>query len=172
LLFRLGLALAIGACVIVLAWSEASIDSVAGSVSFGGLFGGFVGVLLGSFVWSVILRAGAAWVERIDVKFSDAYATMLLCGIVGVILGVVVIPVVSAALWPDSEMAVQVAYLSALPLLFLIDAGIIAARHAIRFGRAILVCLVMLAVSAALALTVAGIAYLMRWGYQRMGVLP
>ena len=166
------MALAIAASVIVLAWSEAPIGSMAGSVSPGGLFGGLFGVFIGSFVWAVILRAGAEWVEHKDVKYADAYATMLLFGIASLILGVALLPTVVAWLPVDTEFDPRIAYLSTVPLAFLILAGLVSLRHQIPFRRAILVCLVMLALGVALALTVAAIAYLIRLGYRRIGVIP
>ncbi|MGO9467479.1 MAG: hypothetical protein ACLQIB_40935 [Isosphaeraceae bacterium] len=174
-LLRLGLALAIAASVIVLAWSEIPIGGMAGAaLDRTGplvLIGGLVGVLIASLVGAVILRAGAAWVEQKDVKYSDAYVTMLLCGIATLMLRVVLRPAVGATFHVDMEVASRVAIVPTILLAFLIQAGLIGARHEIRFRRACLVCLVMLVLSAALALTIAGVAYLIRWGYRRLGVL-
>jgi len=69
MLFRLGLALAIAASVIVLAWSEIPIGGMAGAaLDTSGpsvLIGGLVGTLIASLIGAVILRAGAAWVEQL-----------------------------------------------------------------------------------------------------------
>jgi hypothetical protein len=170
-LFRFGFAVAIAASVIVLAWSGAPLGEMAAAVSIWTVFGGLVSILLGSLIAAVILRAGAAWVQRKDIPYGEAYGTMVLCGIAGLIVGVVLIPAVVAVLPLDWEFAARVVPLCAYPLAFFIDAGIIGARHEIPFRRAILVCLVMLAVAAALVLIVAGVAYLIRWGYRRAGVV-
>jgi len=174
-LARLGLALAIAASVIVLAWSEIPVGGMAGA-ALGAqhpwvLFGGLVGMLITSLIGAVILRAGAAWVEQKDVKYADAYVTMLLGGIATLILGVALRPAVGAALHLDLETASRVAFLPTFLLAFLIQAGLIRARLGISFRRACLVCVVMLAVAAALALSVAVLAFLITWGYRRVGVL-
>jgi hypothetical protein len=171
-LFRFGFVVAIAASVIVLAWSEAPLDEMAAAVSIWAVSWGLGSVLVGSLIGAVILRAGAAWVARKDVPYGEAYGTMVLCGIAGLILGVVLIPAIVAVLPLDWEVDPRIGSLSAFPLAFLIDAGIIGVRHEIPFRRAILVCLVMLVIAVALALIVAGIAYLIRWGYRRTGVVP
>ncbi len=128
-------------------------------------------MLIASSVGAVILRAGAAWVERKDVKYGAAYVTMLLCGIATLILRLLLRPAVGAAFHLDPEIAARVAIAPIVLLAFLIQAGFICARHEIRFRRACLVCLVMLVLSVALALTVAVLAYLIRWAYRRAGVI-
>jgi hypothetical protein len=166
-LFRLGVALAIAGSFIALAWTEAPIGSWAASAPIWGL----LGILTASLIGAVILRAAAAWVERKDVKFADAYATMLLCGIATLILRAALGLSLGGALRLDSEIALRVASVPTSPLSFLIHAGLIGLRHDIRFRRACLVCLVMLAVSAAMALSVAVVAYLIERAYRRAGVL-
>jgi hypothetical protein len=166
-LFRLGLALAIAASLIVLAWLEMSNQHRVGWATVEGL----VGIVIGSFIGAVILRAGAAWVERKDVKYADAYATILLGGIATLILVVALRPRFDAALHWDSEMASRVTVVAVFLLTFPLYAGLIGGRHGISFRRACLVYVVMLAVSVVLVLSVVGLAFLIMWAYRRAGVL-
>jgi hypothetical protein len=126
-LFRLGLVLAIAASIIVLAWFELPVGSMAASVPIWGV----VGVMIGSLIGAVILRAGAAWVERKDVRYADAYATMLLCGLASLVLSVVVRSTIGAAAQLDigavlllhPEIASGVHSVAAFVVAFLIHAG-------------------------------------------------
>jgi len=166
-LFRLSLTLAIAASLIVLAWSAIPAEGMTRWAPIVGL----IGTLILSFISAVILRAGAEWVERIDVRYTDAYATMLLCGIATLVLGVALREALGTALELDSEQALRFALVLTTLLAFPIHSGIIGARLGIPFRRACLVFLVMLLVSAALALCVTALAYLIIWGYRRAGVL-
>jgi hypothetical protein len=97
---------------------------------------------------------------------------MLLFGIASLIWGVILLPPVVSLLPVGPEFDSRIAYFSMVPLAFLILAGLVGVRHQIPFLRAIFVCLVMLALAVTLALVVAALAYLIRLGYRRVGMIP
>jgi hypothetical protein len=124
------------------------------------LLGGYFVILpIALLAVAVLLRAGSKWVAGLDVPFGSAYVTALLCGLAN--LGVIKLleHMVGLALSApsDSELTRTVANAVSIPVGLLVQAGIISARQRVRFGRAILISLVMLLIAAVIAAVVAAV---------------
>lgn len=120
---------------------------------FGMLVAMVLAAAVGSLISAIVLRLAVRWVEKREIDYGTAYVTMLIGSLIQVGLGFVVGLVVGGA--TKSQDAVNVASLVMYPVGFLIQSGIISSRIDLRFGRACLVSLAMMAIGIAIALAVA-----------------
>jgi hypothetical protein len=117
------------------------------------IIGQLIGVVIGSLIAAIVLRAAAKWVQKMEVPYGQAYVTVLLANLINVVLGSILGYAVGSA--TQSMEAVNVASLLMLPVGFLILSGFISSRLQIAFGRACLVSLAMAAIGIGIALIVA-----------------
>ena len=97
------------------------------------------GVVLGSFIWSVILQLAVRWIQKLKVKYWDAYMTVLLPAILNYVLSFIIFGTIVAG----ARSVVVTIIVAILMLLgfFFIQVGFVSYRIKIPFGRACLVTL-------------------------------
>lgn len=110
-----------------------------------------IGLAIGCLIGAVFLRAAAKWVESLDVPFGEAYATVFISWLIGMGVGFLLQLIVVAM------PAVQ--FLS-FPIGLLVQAGVFSWRLSVTFGKALLISLVMVALS----IVVFGIAAFIAFG--------
>jgi hypothetical protein len=104
----------------------------------------------GSLIGAVFLRAAAKWVESWDVPFGEAYATVFISWGIGMGVG---------CLLQLTVVAMPSVQFLSCPIGLLIQAGVICWRLSVTFGKALLISLVMLALSIAVLGITAFIAF-------------
>jgi len=119
----------------------------------GALIVKFIGLVIGSLISAVILRAAAKWVEDLEIPYGEAYVTMLLSGVVNLIMGALV--GFAVGFGTGSINAVQAAALLLVPVGFLIQSGFISSRHEVSFGSGFLISLLMIGIGLAIGLIIA-----------------
>ncbi len=124
----------------------------------GELIGGqFLGILIGSLIGAVILRAAAKWIIKEDITFGDAYITVFLSAVINLVIGFIIGFAVGSA--TQSPEAVNVATYVSIPIGFLIQSWIISSRLHTSFGTACLISLTMFGIMIGIGLIVGGIVF-------------
>jgi hypothetical protein len=111
--------------------------------AIGNLVSSVFGVVLGSFIWAVILQFAVRLVQKYKVKYWDAYMTVLLPAILNYVLTFILFGAIAAgtrSLVMDPIILVLI-LLSMLSAYFFIQVGFVSYRIKIPFGRACLVTL-------------------------------
>ena len=97
-----------------------------------------IALLIGCLIGAVFLRAAAQWVESLDVRFGEAFTIVFISSLIGIVVGVL-LKLIAVAM-----PAVQ--FLS-FPIDLIVQAGVICRRLSVTFGKALLISLVMWALS-------------------------
>jgi len=111
---------------------------------------GGIALAIGSFIGAVFLRAAAQWVESLDVPFGEAYATVFISGLIGMEAGF---------LLRNIAVAMPAVQFLSFPIGLLVQAIVICWRLSVTFGKALLISLVMFALSIAVFGITAFIAF-------------
>ncbi|MHC4259652.1 MAG: hypothetical protein ACYSTF_04475 [Planctomycetota bacterium] len=115
-----------------------------------GIVYALIALAIGCLIGAVFLRAAVKWVESWDVPFGEAYAIVFMSW--GISMGVGFLLQLIVVAMP----AVQ--FLS-FPIGLLVQAGVISWRLSVTFGKALLISLVMSALSIAILGIAAFIAF-------------
>lgn len=107
----------------------------------------FLGLCLWNLIRAVLLRAAAHWIEKRHIPFERAFSTMLFACTIPMPLAVVISEIVGGIPRKPAASAIAIGLAVSAILQFLLDAFFISRSLRIRFGRACLVGLTMLAIS-------------------------
>lgn len=99
-----------------------------------------IGLAIGCLIGAVFLRAAAQWVVSLDVPFGEAYVTVFISWLIGMGVGFLLQLIV---------VAIPAVQFLSFPIGLLVQAGVICWRLSVTFGKALLICLVMMVLSIA-----------------------
>jgi len=104
--------------------------------------------MIGCLIGTIILRAAAQWVQKMDVPFRIAFVTILVSGIVNILMGINCIGAVifNSGSGPLSQMIETLAWILIWPVGFLIQSSFVHLFLKIPFGRACLISLSMIGI--------------------------
>ena len=97
-----------------------------------------IGLVIGCLIGAIFLRAAAQWVESLDVPLGAAFTIVFISQLIGIGAGFL-LKLIAVAM-----PAVQ--FLS-FPISLLVQAGVICWSLSVRFGKALLISLVMMVLS-------------------------
>jgi hypothetical protein len=104
--------------------------------------------VIGCLIGTIILRAAAQWVQKMDVPFRIAFVTILVSGIVNILMGINCIGAVifNSGSGPQTQDIETLARILIWPVGFLIQSGFVYLFLKIPFGRACLISLSMIGI--------------------------
>lgn len=112
---------------------------------------------IGCLIGAVFLRKAAKWVKSLDVPFGEAYATVFISWLIGMGVGFLLgLLAQTLGLLKTDDMPYLLVQLNVIVLVsvicWLVQAGAICWRFSVTFGKALLISLVPVILSAAISI--------------------
>ena len=103
-------------------------------------------------IGAIFLRLAASWIAKEDIPYGSAFGTVVIATILNYAIGFAVGFLAAGA--GATEESFPLIQLAMLPVGILIQSAVISARHAISFGKSLLISLVMMAIMFVIVLIV------------------